>query len=482
MKFGNKKTTNVLQSFKSKKSRYGSYATLMTLIVIAALIIVNLVADLIPVRIDLTWNKMYSLSEQTHDVLDNLQDDITIYFIGEQDSADQVIGEIVQRYTTYTNRIDTDYIDPVRDPITAQKYTKDGEQLANGSLVVEHGDVYRIITQYDMYNFSQSASGGYQIESLAVEQRLTSAILYVSGAEMPVAYQLEGHGEVPLDYNITDQMELDNFNLQSVNLLGLDAVPEDADLLIINAPARDLSDEETTIIKDYLENQGRGIFMINLLSEDLPNFQSIFRTYGVQLTNSLVIEGEQGNSIGGNPLYLLPVFGDHAIVNPIKNNSLPIFLPMAQAIEEADTVRNTVTIEPLLKTSDKAYARHAASEETSPEKQEEDLSGPFATAVAIEDSIYNLAANETYLTRMVVIGNSEFMNTGWEGGINLFMNSLNWIFEREESISIRPKSLGLQPLNIATPQLRIYSALALIVIPLGCLIMGLVVWLRRRNL
>jgi ABC-2 type transport system permease protein len=481
MKFDNKKAT-ILQSFKSKKFKYGSYATLMTIFVIAALIIVNLVADLIPVRMDLTWNKMYSLSDQTHDVLDNLQDDIMIHFIGEQGSADQIISEIVQRYTSYSNRISTDYIDPVRDPITAQKFTKDGEQLADGSLVVERGDVYRIISQYDLYNFSQSSTGSLQIESLAVEQRLTSAILYVSGAEMPVAYQLEGHGEAPLDFSITDQMELENFDLKSLNLLGLGTVPEDADLLIFNAPVRDLSEDETKVLKEYLENQGRAIFLMSLLREDLPNFQSVFRSYGVQLTNSLVIEGEQGSYIGGNPLYLLPVVGDHAIVKPIKDNSLPLFLPIAQAIEEADTVRNTVTIEPLLTTSGKAFARHAASEETSPEKQEEDLTGPFATAVAIEDSIYNLVDNETNLTRLVVIGSSEFLNTGWEGATNLFMNSLNWIFEREESISIRPKSLTLQPLNIATPQLRIYSALALIVIPLGCLIMGLAVWLRRRNL
>ena len=88
MKFNISKM-DILQSFKSRKFKYGGYATLLTLIVIAALIIVNLVADLIPVRMDLTWNKMYSLSDQTHDVLDNLQDDIMIHFIGEQGSADQ---------------------------------------------------------------------------------------------------------------------------------------------------------------------------------------------------------------------------------------------------------------------------------------------------------------------------------------------------------------------------------------------------------
>jgi ABC-type uncharacterized transport system involved in gliding motility auxiliary subunit len=147
-----------------------------------------------------------------------------------------------------------------------------------------------------------------------------------------------------------------------------------------------------------------------------------------------------------------------------------------------DNTRNTLTIEPLLTTSDQAYGRSADSEGTSMEKQEGDLSGPFSLAVAIEDRVYNLSANETYTARMVVIGSSSFLNTGLEGGSNLFMNSLNWVFEREESISIRPKSLGIQPLTITQTQLQIYGALAMIIIPLACLISGLVVWLRRRNL
>ncbi|HHU49581.1 MAG: GldG family protein [Caldicoprobacterales bacterium] len=478
MKFANKK---VFQSFKSRKFKYGSYATLMTLIVIAVLIVVNLVVDMIPVRIDLTWNKLYSLSEQTYKVLDNLEDEIWIYYIGEEGNTNPAVEEIVQRYASYSSLISTGYMDPVRDPITAQKYIKDGDQLSAGSLIVECGDVYRVITQYDMYNFVQTASG-LQVESMAVEQRLTSAIMFVSGASMPVAYQLEGHGEAPLDAATARQMELENFHMESLNLIGLDKVPEDADLLIINGPERDLSEEEADVLKAYLENKGRAIFLMNLRLEDMANFQSVFRTYGFQLSNSLVIEGEQGNYVVGNPLYLIPQINDHEIVAPIKNQGIPVIIPGAQAIEVQDTVRNTLTIQPLLTTSEKAYARSTDSEETSLEKQEDDESGSFVLAAAIEDNIYNYAANETYMTRIVVIGSSQFLNTGWESSTDLFMNSLNWIFEREDSISIRPKSLGVQPLNVTSTQLRIYAALSLIVIPLGCMILGLVTWLRRRNL
>jgi ABC-2 type transport system permease protein len=476
------KKTNILQSFKSKKFKYGGYATLMTAIVIAAVIVVNLVAGLIPLRLDLTRNKLYTLSEQTYDVLNNLDEDVTIYFVGEPGTTTPAIEEIVRRYVDNSGgRIRTDRIDPVRDPLTAQKYTKDGGSLGTGSLVVESGEVFRIIGQYDMYNFSQT-SQNFELESLAVEQRLTSAILYVSGAEMSVAYQLEGHGEATLDYNTRKQMELENYELKSLNLLGLDEVPEDANIIIVNSPKRDLTKEEEEALRAYLENQGRAIFMMDLLIEDLPNFQALFSTYGIQLSNAMIIEGEPGSYIGNNPLYLLPKFGSHDITRPIDSDKLPLFIPGGQAIDTLDTVRNTIKFYPLLTTSDKAYARPADSQEMSYEKQDTDLTGPFNLAVAIEDNVYNLAANETYLTRLVVIGNSTFMNTGFEGSANLFMNSLNWVYERDESITIRPKSLKIQPIRITRTQLQIYGALALIVIPLACLASGLAVWLRRRHL
>ncbi|NLB40758.1 MAG: ABC transporter, partial [Clostridiales bacterium] len=259
-------------------------------------------------------------------------------------------------------------------------------------------------------------------------------------------------------------------------------VPEDADLLIINGPQRDLSEEELAVLDKYLSNNGKAIFMVDLLIQALPNFQTLFQTYGIQLSNSLVIGGEQGKYIGGNPLYVLPDLSGHDIVSPIKSNSIQLIIPGAQAIEVLGSTRNTLTIEPLLTTSDKAFARSATSSDTSSEKQADDISGPFSLAVAIEDRVYNLSANESFTARMVVIGSSGFLNTGMEGANNLFMNSLNWVFEREESISIRPKALGVQPLTITATQQKIYGALAMIIIPLGCLIAGLVIWLRRRNL
>ena len=475
------KKLNILGSFRSKKFKYGGYATLMTAIVLAVLIVINLVAGMIPLRIDLTREKIYSLSEQTYSMLKGLKDDIVIYNIGDPTSASPAVNEIIKRYEGSSKHISMDYIDPVRDPLTAQRYTKDDQQLGVGSIVVENGDVFRTISQYDMYNFSQETQEP-QIESLAIEQRLTSAILYVSGAEAPSAYTLEGHGETLLDANIQKQMELENFEIKGLNLLGLDAVPEDMDLLIINSPQRDLSTEEEESLRDYLNNQGRAIFLMDVVVNELPNFQALLRSYGVEMQNALVIEGEEGRYIGGNPLYVLPEYAEHAITTPILTGELPLFIPGGQGIVTLETKRNTLDVKPLLRTSDKAFGRMATSEVVTMEKDEADLPGPFALAVAIEDSVYNLAANKTILTKLVVIGNSTFLSTGYEGSTNLFLNSLNWIFEREESITIRPKSIQTQPLNITEMKFRVYGGISVILIPLIVLILGLVVWLRRRNL
>lgn len=476
------KKLNILSSFRSRKFKYGGYATLITAIVLVVLIVINLVSGMIPLRLDLTSNKIYSLSEQTYSMLKGLKDDIVIYNIGDPTSASPAVNEIIKRYEGSSKHISMDYIDPVRDPLTAQRYTKDGQQLSVGSIVVENGDVFRIINQDDMYNLSQDTQQQPQIESLAIEQRLTSAILYVSGAEAPTAYTLEGHGETALDANTQKQMELENFETKGLNLLGLDAVPEDMDLLIINSPQRDLTTEEEEFLNSYLKNQGRAIFLMDVLVNELPNFQALLKSYGVEMQNALVLEGEQGRYSSSNPLYILPEYVEHAITTPILSGKLPIVIPGAQGIATLETKRNTLDIKPLLRTSDKAFGRKTDSKAVTMEKDPGDLSGPFDLAVAIEDSVYNLAANKTMLTKLVVIGNSTFLSTGYEGSTNLFLNSLNWIFEREESITIRPKSIQVQPLNINEMKFRVYGGIAVILIPLIALILGLVVWLRRRNL
>jgi len=474
----------IRESFKNKKFKYGGYATLMTAVVIAIVIVINLVVDQIPWKVDLTQNQMYSLSDQTYKVLDNLKQDVKIIGLYETGKEDQTIMEIIDRYQRRSKRVTFSIIDPERYPQLVMKYEKDGSALRTGSLIVESGDRFKVIDRLDLINYSYNQySGQWHAQSLAAEQRLTGAILYVTAEELPVIYRLVGHGEDSLPYDVLRQLDLENYTVEDLNLVTQEAVPEDAHALVVLSPKRDITQDEEQKIREYLENDGRAILFIQNLHEEMPNFESLLRSYGVALQRAVVIEGDTRMHSPGNPLYLIPNMESHTILSPIKSGQMYMFAPRSQCIQVLDIKRRSIEVEPLLVTSDKAWAK-TNLEATTIEKEEGDLEGPFNIAVAITDKIYE--NNELKETRLVVIANTNVLNSQIisqvPGNANFLLNSLNWLRDREENISIRPKSLTVPRLRISAYQQLIFSGIVVILIPLIVLASGLTVWLRRRHL
>jgi len=475
---------SIRESFRSKKFKYGGYATLMIAVAIAIAIIINLIVDQIPWEVDLTQNQMYSLSEQTNKVLDNLKQDVKIIALYQAGNEDKTVMEIIERYQKRSKRVSFTTIDPEKYPQLLTKYQKGDESLSAGNLIVESGDKFKVIERYDLVNYSfNQYSGQWYAQSLAVEQRLTGAILYVTAEELPVVYTLVGHGEDSIPYDVKKQLELENYTVEDLNLVTQDSVPEGAHALVVLSPTRDITKEEEEKIRKYLENQGRAIFFIQNLSGELPNFESLLKSYGVALQRAIVVEGDANMHYPGNPLYIIPNMGDHSILTPLKSGQMYVFAPQSQSIEQLEMKRRTLEIEPLLVTSDKAWAK-TNLEATTIEKEEGDLEGPFNIAVAITDKIYE--NNETKETRLIVVANTNILKSQLvsqvPGNTNFLLNSLNWLQDREESISIRPKSLLTSRLRISAYQQLIFSGIVVILIPLIVLASGLTVWLRRRHL
>lgn len=480
MKKANK--TKIMDSFKDKKFKYGGYATLMTAFVLAILVVVNLVVGQIPFKLDLTENRMFSLSDQTDTVLKNLNQEIRIIGLYQAGQENPMFDEILQRYRRGNKNISITYIDPVKNPTFSSKYTKDGTSLREGSYIVESGDKYKVIDQYDLYNLKTDQYGRTQAESLAVEQRVTSAIQYVTAEELPTVYTLEGHMEQALPLEIQQQMELENYEVKTLSLLTEDSVPSDATILMVIAPQRDITTEEEQKIRDFLDNQGRAVFLMDVVESETPNFDGLLKSYGVGLNKALTIEGDR-NHYFQSPAWIVPNMESHDIITPMKNNKMQVLAIGAQGIVDLDVKKRSTEIQPLLVTSDNAWGRTDLSS-TTPEKEEGDLEGPFNIAVAITDKEWNETSNEYDETKLVVVGDAEFLNPQFAsiGNSDFVLNSLNWLQDEQENISIRPKSLTSQYLNINAFQKLVLAGVAVILIPLVILGSGLVMWLRRRHL
>ncbi|NLN41322.1 MAG: ABC transporter, partial [Clostridiales bacterium] len=200
------------------------------------------------------------------------------------------------------------------------------------------------------------------------------------------------------------------------------------------------------------------------------------------LNRALVIEGDRNNYFQ-NPAWIIPNMESHEIITPMRSNKMQVLAIGAQGIEILDEKKRSIEVSPLLVTSDNAWGRTDLSS-TTVEKEEGDLDGPFNVAVAIADKEWNDETSEYDETKLIVVGDSELLNPQFAsiGNTDFILNSLNWLHDEQESISIRPKSLTTRYLRINAFQKLVIAGIVVILIPLVILGAGLVMWLRRRHL
>lgn len=470
------------EMFSNKRVRYGSFASVMTLAVIAIIVVLNLIVSQLEIKFDLTKDKMFSLSEQTQNIVSALDKEVNIYPIYTKGYENTQFMEMLDKYKSLSNKIKIEAKDPNLNPAFIKKYTENNETISSGSIIVESGDRFKVLTPYDLVDYQFNAQiYDYQATGIALEPKVTGAIQYVTTDDLPIIYLLEGHSEPSLNESALTSLTNENYTVRSLNILTAGKIPEDTDMLLINPPARDYSQEEVDIVNEYLTKGGKAIFNLALYSTPLPNYEKVLANYGVRPQNMLILEGDRNNSLPGNPLYLIPNLDSHEIINPISDDKMLVILPVTQAIEELAQKNDSTKITPLLTTSKSSYAKRNINSQTV-EKEADDIDGPFNLAVLIEDSWFN--DSESYQSKIIVISSTNLLdfNAGIPtANMDFFMNSVNYLVDRQDSVAIRSKSLAMERLTLTANQGLILSAVSVIVIPAIIIVIGVVIWLRRRN-
>lgn len=477
------KKVSLKEMLSNKRVRYGAYSSVMTIAVIAIIVVLNLVISQFDFKIDLTTEKMFSLSDQTKQIVSSLNKDVDIYTTYATGNENIQFVEMLDKYKGLSNKIKITNKDPNLNPTFMQKYMEDERSISAGSIIVESGNRFKVLSSYDLVDYQPNyQTYRNEVTGIALEQKVTSAIQYVTTDNLPIAYIIEGHNEFELDSTVQDSLANENYELKNLNILTQGSIPDDASLLIINSPARDYSQDEAKILIDYLNKGGKAIFILNFYNDEKPNYESVLASYGVKPQNLVVLEGNQSNCLPNNPLYLLPNIENHDITKPLVDNKLNIILPYTQAIENLQQKNANTKITPLLTTSNSAYAK--VNNESTIAKESGDIEGPFNLAVLIEDNWFN--DSESYQSKVVVISSPTLFDSGTNqisSGANLdfFMNTVNFLVDRQDSISIRSKSLATEYLQLDQTQALIIIAIALIIIPIIIFAIGIVIWLRRKN-
>lgn len=470
----------IKESFTSKKFKSGAYSSALVVIVIVIAIFANLFANQLNLKVDLSTEGMYTLTEETKNLLRSISDEITLYYIVQDGSENSIIQEIVDQYSSINKNVSVIKKDPVLYPKFASQYIEE-EPSQNSVIVVnETKDISKYVNYTDMLvqeiNYSTYQP---EITAIDVEGQITSAVQYVTTEDKPVLYQVEGHGELPLNDTLIKGISKLNIEIQSLSTLSSESIPQDCDMILINGPTNDYSKEEITLLKNYMEDGGRVLVFSGYgTKEELPNLAGLLSSYGVEFEDGLIIE-TMGYYVGGYPNYLVPDMSNHDITSSIYSSNKPIVAPVSSGLLYNENLRDSLQFETLLTTSNESYSKVGEQIETVLQ-EDGDISGPFDLGAAVTEEYNNIT------TKLVVYASSFLLDEGMVGSgqfanETLLINSINWLIEREDSLSIPTKSITQQYLSVPITQIGAYGILFIGIIPIVILGTGFIIWFRRRR-
>lgn len=465
----------VWSSLGERSTRYGANAVLYAAIFLAILVLVNVVSNAHPWRRDLTEEGVFSLSSQSRKVLDGLQSDVEVLAFFQMGKGSK-LEDLLKNYAHASNRFRYEFIDPVKHPEKARQY----EVTQSDILVVKCGQRNTKITGTS-------------------EEDITNAILKVAKQEQKKIYFLSGHGEPGLDnqeengYEVLKKaLENESYQVQELKLFTQENVPDDCAVLVVAGSKRELEAGETEALERYLKKGGDALFLLDPAGP--AGLDAFLLNWGVKAGKDVVVDQVlrlfQGPALGVDPI--VETFGSHEITQDFQGQ---VLFHLVRSVQPAEPLPEGVTAVSLAKTSPQSWAEtdlETLFQKSQVSRSAEDLTGPVSVAVAVTAKAQESGEKKQEegkdeegraSTKIVVFGDSDFVNNAWISRMynaDLLLNAINWLAGEEEYISIRPKATRGSRVTMTPQETRNVFYFSVLILPEALLLFGLAIWWRRR--
>lgn len=490
----------------TRKLRYGAMATGLSVVVIAGIVLFNVVmgilADRYPLSFDLSEDKTYSLSEQGIAVAESLQKEVQITVFAEEslfansmrgDELDTIFHQFYQMSREFGSRsggkVSVSYIDLTANPTLDSQYSQYDLEL--GDILFESGSRSQLIRYTDLFD-QDSSYTGYTVTSL-VEQKLASCINTVTSEHQTVVTMLTGHGEDTSGISLLqDLYELNGYTVETVDFTTAAEIHQDSQAVILVGPTRDFTEEERNRLQEWLSNDGnlqRNLFLFCDVSAKLPVLYGFLEgDYGIQVTDNVIQETSNSN------LYRDYQYMLECAIGSIESSDLTdtvagdrILLPYPRQLvttRDSDISQDNPANTPLITFGSTAKLMPLANEEnTQTELIDADSYPVTAVAYAEKQGIVN--GSETVSSHVFVSGSSYMLYyleaSGYQND-SFLVSALNAV-TGSEGIAITGRSLDSETLSHSDLTAQIVGLwIFTIGLPVVMLVIGLVVFIRRRHL
>lgn len=466
------------------------FSTGMIAIVVALTVVVNLIASALPetyTQIDATSQKLYSITEDTEKYLDTLKDDVTLYVMVNKNSKDDNVDRTLQKYASASKHVKVKYVDPNVSPTFASKYTD--SDVTSNSIIVVCGDRSKVIDyNSDIYEYSYDSSYNYSVTGYDCEGQVTAAIQYVTSESTTNVYELTGHDESTLSGDFSEVLQKRFMNVGSLSLLTVDAIPEDCQALFITAPQSDLSEDDLSKLSQYLGNGGKIYLSIDYSKwNDLTNFKKLLSDNSIETTESLLAETDRSYYYQ-SPFYLLPNVENTEVSSSVAGMT-QVFVPYSVGLTYTGEDDSNVTS--FMTTSDTTIAKAAANIAAVQSQadaaniasvQDGDTQGQYSLGMMVTNEnggklcVLGSAMMCTDSANQIVSGHNA---TLFNGIVNALVTTDDE--NSDNAVVIAAKDYTVSNLTVSANAMLVYGILWGIFMPIVLIIIGIIVWARRRK-
>jgi ABC-type uncharacterized transport system involved in gliding motility auxiliary subunit len=452
-----------------KIRRSGMASSILTIVfLLAILVIINLIALKHSIQFDVTSNKRFTLSPQTHQILENLSKPVHAYsFYRELDEDYETVKDLLGLYQRASQAFSFEWVDADKNPSTANQF----DVTSYNTIVLQKGDRTRKVTE-------------------ASENALTNALIHLIQGDTPRTICFStGNGEYDIDSMDSDglfilKMALQNANYQieSVNLMSLDTEPSDCDILAVIGPAHDPVDAVIDRIRNYLLSGG--CLFIALESGSHGKFGPLLAEFGIEAGADVIIDPKGYQNI------LQPIVETYPAHEITKGFSSGLVFHVAGSLSETEPLNEGWSVQNLAMTSEHTYAKtdlEKLSDGQTVFDAEHDIKGPLPLAVTAEKMDFSVDSDDddTSVARIVAVGDADFTSNmflqTFAAHQPFVMNIFHWLADEKDLIALPPREDISQPLMLQNSQLLIAFFIPVVFVPLSVAVFGIVRIVTRRR-
>ena len=503
-----------------KKLKYGSMFYIVIALVVAIVVVMNIMVSVIgkrsPMKIDLTPDDRFELSDESIEAVKNINKDVTITVTAKRDYFDalasywrgqtgydtpfELIPELLDKYSVYAKQgngsIDVRYVDMDVDPDIINQYKKfyNGD-IERGSIIVSSGDRVSVISSTDVMNmiapdqYTAQTTGEYKFKFTG-ESTITSAITNICDAHpVKTAFAMTMNGASMFDAQSygsavnafeNELLAKNGYDCTDVDIALDDIKPEDYDMAVIFAPSVDFSEDIIKKLSDFLYNGGKYdrnlIYVPDVSKTNLPNIEAFLADWNIKVENEIICDDQY--NIGAAYAIVLKV-SDSEAVGTLPNDKLPIVSPYTRTLTEI-TKDNGNIVKSIISSYDEAYTVSITDKNAEVGEKGEKSAVMLSQRQTSED--FNV-----YTSSVLALGSPDMLDSRYislnttYNNANVVISAINQIAGKENSTVILDKSLQYSAISPSTDQAKFIQILVCWLIPFIIAAIGITVLLRRRN-